>query len=36
MAYLFKAISLAKENNLPLPKLTFNERTNFISEKDKM
>lgn len=36
MTYLLKAISLAKENNLPLPKLTFNERTNFISEKDKM
>lgn len=36
MAYLLKAISFAKTNNLPLPSLSTNEHTNFISEKDKM
>ncbi len=36
MAYLLKAISFAKTNNLPLPTLSTNEHTNFISEKDKM
>ena len=36
MAYLLKAISIAKTNNLTLPSLSTNEHTNFISEKDKM
>lgn len=36
MAYLLKAISITKTNNLPLPTLSTNEHTNFISEKDKM
>lgn len=36
MAYLIKAISITKTNNLPLPTLSTNEHTNFISEKDKM
>ena len=36
MAYLLKAITITKTNNLPLPTLSTNEHTNFISEKDKM
>ena len=36
MAYLLKAISITKTNNLPLPSLSTNEHTNFISEKDKI
>lgn len=36
MAYLLKTISITKTNNLPLPTLSTNEHTNFISEKDKM